>query len=218
VWVSGAVPGGLFSGILESLFSTEDTPPIPGALYEFRRSDGQLIRTIDVEHSPWLPVAAGPYLWFTQTARLPILNTDYNRLNEYILTALDPETGKVIKEWNPCQNMLPPFYDGTFLYAACIGTKDDPGDLLVIDPETLAEVHTYTDLGQGAWPLARLGDWVWIVYRDTGNAAVLRADTGELEHLYGLGQAPTPPIYDGKRYIWIANTVDATIQRILPPE
>ncbi|NLX10992.1 MAG: toll/interleukin-1 receptor domain-containing protein [Chloroflexi bacterium] len=221
IWVSGAIPGRLFEGVYQSLFSAEDSEAelhITGALYEFRRSDGQFIRQIDLDYSPWLPVPAGPYLWFTAADRTPTLNTGYNPLNQSRLVALNPETGEVVETWNPCPHMLPPFYAGELLYAACIGTPDYPGDLLVIDPETLIEVHRYSDLGRGAWPLVHLGDWVWAVYRDSGNVALLRPETGELEHLYGLGQAPTPPVYDSQRYVWIANTVDATVQRILMPE
>lgn len=222
VWISGAVKGNPINAALQLVNPEGLAEVLRGALYEFSREDGTLQRTIPLEHSPGKVVSDGQHLWFTQLVnQIPMLNATEPWMHS-LLTVLDPVTYNIVAEWSPCGNLQPPYYDGRLLWATCIGmigdagTGQDEGHVWVIDPHTdpPTMLKQYNDLGRGAWPVTPIGEYVWMVYRDTGNAAVFRAGTGELVRLFGLGNGASPLVFDGAATVYFSNTQDATVQRL----
>lgn len=189
---------------------------LPGKLYRLNRTDGTITGTLPLEAFPSRPLLAGGRLWITQTALVP----QFIGQNERGVMVIDPgafdnpTTEPVIAGWSPCTDVTQPIYAGRFIWIGCVNLNDEISTLLVINPDTLEVTHEYHDLGLAAWPAKQIEDTVWVIYQRTGSAAVFDASTGNLLRLFGLGNHPTPPVYDGHRFVWLSNSASGTVQRI----
>ncbi len=190
------------------------TEGVPGQVNVFRRSDGAFVKAIDIGTFANRVIAGGKYLWVTQ-ASLGLFGE-----NEQAITAIDPTRQVKVKSWSLCQNVSIAYYDpqSNLMWFVCVNLQGDQetGDVLVIDATTLQAVQHYQGLGRSAWPARRIGNRVWIVFQETGNAAVFAADTGRLARVIGLGKSPSLPFEDDLNgFLWIANADDSTVQRVL---
>lgn len=212
IWLSGAFKGGAFhAGTV--IFGENNT----GGMLRLDKATLATELAIEFEQLPSRIMEAGGYIWVSFNDELPIVSANYNVGYEN-LTALDINTGQVQATFDLCNNYHVPYHDldTNLLWVSCIGTPDDPGDVMVMDLDVAPPqvMHIYADLGTEAWYPIKLGDYIWIVYRGTGNIAVFDAATGILTKTFGVGTSPSPPTVDEGGNIWIANSGEGTIQRV----
>jgi hypothetical protein len=209
IWLGGAFKGG----------SVTASKPL------FGDASGNLIRlhpvTLEVQVEKQYdtaisrPILAGDWLWFTQSDSLPLV-TSIAPPGQHTLTAVDPVTLEEIENFQPCGEMLPPLPIGELLWVICRGVVETPGHVWVINlqspkPEVL---YRYQNLGREAWVPTLIEGRLWVVYAGSSNAAVFDTTTGKLLRVYGLQDAPSPPVPDALDGVWLANLGSATYQYI----
>jgi hypothetical protein len=186
------------------------------SVFIHRRSDGQQLQEISIGAFVSKPITSDKYLWITQ-GMLGFFNDGPD--SDSGINAIDPVTQQVVFKRALCENVAPPFYDSKshLIWFGCINLSGDSslGDILVMNADTLQEIHHYQGLGRSSWPAVRIRNTVWVVFQDTGNAALFDATTGDLKQVIGLGKHPSQPAYDPSGSVWIANAEDSTIQRII---
>jgi len=191
-----------------------------GLIFEFDQQ-GKLLKNFDTPQVgfPSTPIVASGKLWFTQSTEAPPIITRPFDPYHGVMSGVDLETQQQVFTDQPCQNLGQPIVDPQtqFIWVGCLGIGDGKGTILVIDSSTAKTIQRFEGLGRYAWPAVRIEDTMWVVFRDTsdrGNAAIFDAKTGQLITVFGLGQAPSQPVYDEKGHVWIANTGDGSIQQI----
>ncbi len=217
LWISGAYKGGGIEAF-STIFKGETTNPNEGEVYYYSHASTTPAQTFHFEATPSALVNAGKYIWLTLSNSPFSINAEFN-LGQHTLVAIDPITLEVIYPdfGQPCQNMRSPFYDqaANRLWVVCRGTQEDPGEVLVVNPDTLEVVQQYHELGLGAWAAQRIGEYIWIVYKESGTALVFRPSDGVLLRRFGLGSGPSPTILDNiTGDLWIVNSGNSTIQRV----
>ena len=220
IWLSAPCQGGLLtctSIIFDQSFS--------GSLTKIDTNNNELsiVNQITFERAPSQPYFGGDYVWLSFTTEPPIVTADYTR-GFSDLTAYDRDTLEVVASFNPCPNILPPYFDENtnLLWVHCIGFDDAPSNLWIIDvsqsPPSIYQQHEA--LGTQAWPLVHLDypqlgiNEIWISFAGSETVARFDAATGALIRRYWVGQGASPIVMDNNEFIWIANAQDGTIQYI----
>jgi len=233
-WVLAMAPNGL-AGVIGTPFN----PRIKSVIYELQRRDGQITNQYPIELLPSRAFFAHDHLWYLRSQNTPIINSEYDTTDKE-LAGFNIDTKTVDQTWSPCMDAnssaSAPFNDSqnNLIWVGCL-TITTADRLLAINSATNTVQHAYCGIGSYPSQAQRIGDLIWVSFRvsgsvldqleagqlpsslDPGSVAVFRASDGALLQVFGVGNAPTPPVSDGGNGVWIANNGDNTFQHINPP-
>jgi hypothetical protein len=181
----------------------------------------------------WLPApTTGPLwdgrrLWYNLLSTAPAFTTNEVG-SEAAQIAIDLDTGEIVGPWFQCEytdtvHNTPRFGSpssmyliGDLIWSGCL---DRGGDVGVYSRISYERLHLHRGVGLRPNPPASDGEYVWMTFRDTGNAAVFDAKTGDLLRVFTVGDAPVAPVIAGD-YVWIYRSGDDILQRLMlhPPK
>jgi hypothetical protein len=173
-----------------------------GRLWRFSRSTGILSpvqpQAVFGQRIASMAEVAGQF-WLTTSPLPPDLNAQ-TEVNANQLLVYDPISDRVHDVFDAsvdreCNNLGEVYPAEQYVFVACQGIdSESQGGALVFDAQSRDLVHSYYQLGAFAWPWKECGQSLWLVFRDTGSAAILDKSSGNLIRQFGIGPDPSPLI------------------------
>jgi|GEM_PF-4373192 len=187
-----------------------------GSIVGVDLATNEVVTDYRLDGSPYPLIEAGEYLWFTQSTDTPAMFIMPDRRQDANAMVFSPRTREIVETFTPCVGMRQPFYDSAHhhIWLTCLGSGGAPGDVQVIDTESLEEVIYHRDLGEVAWDPIIIDDEVWIVYRGSSTAVVFDIESGEIVERYKFSNSPSPPVLDTLGNFWIMNSGNGTLQKV----